>query len=818
MPTRPDRTAPAQVGARRARVEAAFERFARGVIRWRWLAIAATAAATLALGSLLPDLRVDNSDESFLRPDAPARVAYDAFQEQFGREDRLMVLFEPPKVFDLEFLALVREIHRAIERDAPYVTEVTSLINARNTRGEGDRLVVEDLTEDWPHDQADLDAMRARVFSNPLLVNTLVSRSERVTVIAIEPFTYTAKTPEIDVLAGFDDAGAESTHERPDYLLPEEQNELIDAVEAILAPFQARYGDRIPMTVTGGMVIDKNMNAIMTSDMTTTAPLTLALMLGILWLLFRSVAGALLPLVVVLGSVIAAVGAMVLLDIPFSITLNILPPLLITVGICDAIHILTIVFQRLGQGDTRDDAIAFAVGHSGLAVVMTSLTTAAGLASFSTAEFAAVGDLGLIAPLGVLAAMVYSLVLLPALLAVTPLRSRRTGPGRVERFALERILAPLARAATSHPGAVLAGTAVAVAIATTGVAQLRFSHDGIRWFPEDDPVRVSAELLDDEFEGTATLEAVIDTGTENGLHDPALLARMEAAMRFSEGLRVGEHRVAQATSIVDVVKEINRALNGDAEAAHVVPPDRRLVAQELLLFENSGSDDLEDVTDSLFSLGRLSVRTPWVDAMVYPDFVDEVEAGFAAIFGGAARVEITGGARIFSALFKAVNSSLTRSYVIALVVITPLLVLLVGNLKRGLLAMVPNLIPVYFTLALMGWLDIPLDASTLLIGGVVLGVAVDDTIHFMHKFNRYEHESGDAVLAVRQTLATTGAALLFTSLVLFFGFGVFATTYLVNTQWFGMLAAFATVVAFLADVLIASALMVWIAPRAEPAA
>ena len=290
-------------------------------------------------------------------------------------------------------------------------------------------------------------------------------------------------------------------------------------------------------------------------------------------------------------------------------------------------------------------------------------------------------------------------------------------------------------------------------------------------------------------------------------------------MRYSETLPVGDgERVSQATSIVDVVKEIHQALNANAPEAYVLPDDRQLIAQELLLFENSGTDDLEDVTDSLFETARLSVRTPWVDAIVYPDFVEVVREEFARILGPDLPFELTGGATIFSSLFKAVSVSMSRSYVMALAIITPLLVLLVGSLSRGLLAMVPNLIPIYLTLALMGWLDIPLDMSTLLIGGIVLGVAVDDTIHFMHKFNRYYQDCGDPAEAVRRTLETTGTALLFTSIVLCTGFAVFTTTHMVNTTWFGLLTAFATAVAFLADVVVAPALMMLVSPKRAPEA
>ncbi len=160
--------------------------------------------------------------------------------------------------------------------------------------------------------------------------------------------------------------------------------------------------------------------------------------------------------------------------------------------------------------------------------------------------------------------------------------------------------------------------------------------------------------------------------------------------------------------------------------------------------------------------------------------------------------------------------SLSRSYLFALLVITPVMILLIGNIRRGLLAMIPNLIPVYLVLCLMGALDIPLDASTLLIGAIIIGLAVDDTIHFMHKFNRYYEDCGDARQAVRETLTTTGAALLFTSLVLTLGFSVFLGGYMRNGVWFGLLSCSGAIVAFAADILVAPALMVLATRHTSP--
>jgi predicted RND superfamily exporter protein len=512
-------------------------------------------------------------------------------------------------------------------------------------------------------------------------------------------------------------------------------------------------------------------------------------------------------------------GFMVWLDIPFSITLNLLPAFLLVVGLCDAVHILAIVYRRLAAGDSREDSIVFALTHSGLAVVMTSVTTAAGLASFSLAALAPIAQLGILAPAGVMLAMVYSLALLPALLAVSPLKQVTAREGLAGRGIFDRFLARMGDASTRHPVRVVAGTAVIIVAALPGLMQVYFSHDAIRWFPKDDPIRIAEEIFDSQFKGASSLEVLVHTQGENGLHEPDTLQRIERAMRHSETLEVAGRPVGKVVSIVDIVKETHQALNENRPEYYVLPEDRELIAQEMLLFENSGTDDLEEVTDTRFQTARVTVRTPWVDALLYPDFIDEIRSSYREILGEDLTFELTGGTVVFTRVFEAVIYSMARSYMFALGVITPLMILLIGSLRRGLVAMIPNLIPIYLVLAFMGYADVPLDAGTLLIGGVIIGLAVDDTIHFMHRFGRYYDERGDVYYAVHETLATTGTALLFTSIVLASGFAVFLMSYMQNSFWFGALCLLGTVVAFVADIVLAPALMVLVTRRepAEPA-
>jgi hypothetical protein len=791
----------------RGRIETAFASYGRWVIRWRWAAILSCLALSFVLISGLRHFRIDNSDEAFLPRNDPERVRYEAFQRQYGTDDSILVIVRPPEIFDLEFLGRLRAFHDEIEARVPYLEEITSLLNARNTYGRSDELVVEDLVETWPETEADLAALRERVFSNPLLVDNVVSGSGAYTALRLQPFTYSMTGPQVDALAGFGDASGSGAEPIP--LTEAEGREMVEVLYAIR---DAHRSPEFQIYVIGGPAMEHAMAHIMQDDVTAFMLLSNGVIAGLLILLFRRVSGVVLPVAVVVLAMLSSMGAMSWVDIPFSVTLNMIPAFLIVVGVCDSIHILVMVYRQLDAGLPRDEAIVHALRHSGLAVIMTSVTTAAGLMSFSVAKLEPVAQLGMVAPFGVMLAMVYSLLLLPALLAVFPLRARRGGRD-VGIRTVGAVLARIGDTITAHPGRVIAAWGIVAVVAIPGIQLAHFSHDGMKWFPKEDPIRQASDVIDDEFGGAGGMEVIVHTAGENGLYDPGLMRRIEQAMRHAETLVVDGRKISQATSLVDLVKETHQALNENRPEFYRLPEDRELLAQELLLFENSGSDDLEELTDSQFSQARISLRMHWVDALKMPPFLEQLEPQVREILGPDVEIELTGGGVMFTRIFENVIVTLARSYVLALLTITPIMILLIGSVKRGLVAMIPNLIPVYLVIALMGFCDIPLDMTTLLIGGVVIGLAVDDTIHFMHKFIRYYEDSGDPAAAVHQTLVTTGSALLFTSLVLGLGFAVFMAAYMVNIMWFGLLSSFAVAVAFLADVTLGPALMMLAIPK-----
>jgi hypothetical protein len=196
----PDGSAPMK-----ARVEDGFRRWGRFVYRNRWAVLVASLAVSAALMSFAPGLRVDNSSKSMLRPGDPARQQYDAFLEEFGQDHLVVILVQTPSLFRMDFLERLRALHRDLEESVPYVNEVTSLRNARLTRGEGDELIVEDLLEEWPASPADLALFERRVRESPYYRDLLVDRDFEVTALLLEPLVYSQQGVEDQALAGFDE-------------------------------------------------------------------------------------------------------------------------------------------------------------------------------------------------------------------------------------------------------------------------------------------------------------------------------------------------------------------------------------------------------------------------------------------------------------------------------------------------------------------------------------------------------------------------------------------------------------------------------------
>lgn len=817
----------------RLSIERWFESLARFLIRFRWVVLVLIAALVAGLGTGIPKLTLDTSSEGFLHPDDPVLAEYEKFKDQFGRDDMIIIAVEPDNVFSFKTLKRVKALHDELEDKVPHLNDIISMVNARNTVGRGDRLIVDDLLADWPRTEADLAALKERVMANRIYRNRLINDQATMTAIVLEIDAYSSLGTDPGIKAGFtgdktEGQGAEALSgfeddpqkpvgeapAKPVFLTDEENRAVVREVNRIVAAHQA---DGFKLHLAGSPVVSESIKLSMMHDMGLFMRLAVAIIGITLFFMFRRITGVVLPLLIVLLALVSTLGLMGYLGVPFKTPTMILPSFILAVGVGAAVHILALFYQALQRTGDKNGAIAEALGHSGLAVVMTSLTTAVGMASFTAAEVAPIADLGLFASAGIIIALVYTIVLLPILLALVRINPKAAHKRAAHPAVFDSLLDWVTDFSTRRAKAVTIVSLVLIGLALVGVSQLYFRHDVLKWLPEKLPARLATVEIDREMRGSVAIEMILDTGRENGLHRRETLVKLDRLARKMEKVDRGELFVGKVTSVADMLMEINQALNENRPEAYVIPENEKLIPQEFLLFENSGSDDLELVVDSRFQLARFTVKVPWMDTIYYVPFLNELEDMFRAEFGAEVKLTSTGMMTLWGRTVYAAISSMAKSYITALIVISLMMILLIGSFKVGLVAMIPNLAPIILTLGLMGLADFPFDMFTMLVGPIAIGLAVDDTVHFMHNFRRYHYQTGDVVESVRSTLHTAGRAMLVTSVVLSLGFFIFMAADMRNVYYFGLLTGLTVILALLADFFLAPALMKLIHREPDPA-
>lgn len=780
--------------------------------------IATISLVIVALATQLPKIELETSTEAFLHEDDPARVAYNKFRYQYGRDDKILLLIETPDgVFSLKHLNQLKALHEALEKNISRIEEVESLINARSTRGVGDVLVVGDFLEHWPETEAEVAKLKQQALANPLYTNLFISTDARYTAIMLQTEVF-ANTENVDSMAiadyGFDDGTIDTSppaKRQPMFLSGEENAVIVSEVVALTESFQQ---EDFKIHLLGPPYMSKLVMDTMRVDMAKYTSASILIIAALLALLYRRWSMTLLPLAVSLLAMQCTMAVMAMMGMKLSNSIQIMPSFLIAVGVGNSVHLFTVFYQSLDRGVSKRDALGHALQHTGLAIVMTSLTTAGGLVSFTVSEVKVIADFGAITPIGVMVTLFFSIMFLPALIAICPLKPNEKNDqadSLAGKNRIRDIVVTLGDYSGKHPFNVLIMWMLLLLVGLYLAVQVRFSHNPVEWFPHDHAFYHAIQKVDKHYGGGTSLEVLINSGRVDGFKDPEMLKKLDAIHVFMSEFKFQlPDKVAtinKTTSLVDINKELHQALNKNDPAFYHIPDDKALVAQELLLFENSGADDLENLVDSRFQIARLTLKKPSVDSVYYPAMEDQLRMGMENILQGSATVEFTGVFAMMGRVLHNLTFSMANSYILSFILITPLMILLIGSFKMGLISMIPNLTPIVITIGMMTVFDMPMDISTLLVGSIALGLAVDDTIHFMHNYQRFYARHGDNALAIRETMSTSGQAMFFTSIAMTFAFLVYALSTMSNLINFGFLASFCVVMAFLADVTLSPALV-----------
>ncbi|VAW47547.1 hypothetical protein MNBD_GAMMA04-1491 [hydrothermal vent metagenome] len=834
-------------------IEAQLGRLGGVIARYPMYFIVVTFLVVALIASNLPKITVDTSTEGFLHETSASRIAYDAFRNQFGRDEKIVVAIQTDDVFKLDTLVKIKQLHDELAQKVPYLFDISSIINARSTLGKGDDLLVDDLLKRWPETQDEAEKIRHLAMSNPMLENIILSKDGRFTVIVLESNTYSELKEEgeqgelslpkrgdsgvedlvseadvlADELSGFDDASftdleadvQKNEDKQRLFITDKENSEMVKVVSEIVAQYQS---DDFTLYVAGSPSVTAFLKKSMMGDMQKFVLMILLATAVLLALLFRRLSGVFLPLLAVGLAVISTMGLMALNGTPIKVMTQVLPSFLLAVGVGASIHVLAIFYKKFDETGDKAGAIRYTLSHSGLAIIMTSLTTAAGMASFIPSDVAPVADLGLFSAVGVMISLLFTLVLLPALLMVFKLKQRPVDLDQEHHDWLDQFLKVVAHFSQNHAKKIVVVSLLFMAVAIGFASKITYSHNPLLWLPPTHETRIATEVIDHEMRGSISIELIVDTGVENGLYDVSVLQALEKITTELNVIETEDYFVGKAVSVVDVIKEIHQALNQNNPEFYALPTDSDLISQEILLFENSGSEDLEDFVDTLFSKARITVKVPWIDAFKYHSLLEHTAQLLEKELGDNSHVNpniretltvtTTGMIPLLAETSAAAIQSSGVSYLIAFFIIALMLIALLSSVKLGLLSMIPNLLPIFFVLAIMVLFTFPLDLFTMLIGVIVMGIAVDDIVHFMHNFRRYHLQGMKTRDAVEQTLTSTGRAMMMTTVVLFIGFMLYLFSSMENLFLFGLLTALAFVMALLAVFLLAPALMALVYP------
>ena len=368
---------------------------------------------------------------------------------------------------------------------------------------------------------------------------------------------------------------------------------------------------------------------------------------------------------------------------------------------------------------------------------------------------------------------------------------------------LDHAIASFGGFTTRFAKSISAATVVLIGLSLWGASHINIESNFMESFKKDSEIRMSATHIDSTLGGTASLQAMIDTGKEGGAKEPAFLRKLEAF----ENYLLTFDGVIKSVSLTSLVKELNQVMMDGDESEYRIPDSRNIIAQELMLYENSDPDGLFKLVTDDYQIVRMDVKTTSGGTNRATQMMLEAETEFNKIFGDEATLQYSGISHLFVRMTENLSRGQIYSYGAAFLMVFFMMIAVLKSLRLGLLSMIPNLLPIIVTLGLMGALQINLDFITLLIACIAIGIAVDDTIHFLVRFKREFEKHGTYEMASRKTLQSSGRAMLFTTLILCGGFLMFLPSKMVSIALFGGLVAFTVFMALVADFVIMPAIL-----------
>jgi hypothetical protein len=750
----------------------------RWIVRRPLAAVLLLLALAAACAAGLPRLRFSNDIEVFFGKDDPKLADLRDLEDAFGDSQSILFVVAPDdgNVFTPAALALLADLTGRAWK-LPYARRVDSIVNFQHTYALGDDLVVEDLVGD-PNglDAEGIARVREIALGEPLLVNRLISPGGHVAGVNVP---------------------LQLPNERPLEETPEAASAARELARRVMADHPG-----VQVKLSGLILMNTAVAEVGAGDIARLMPIMLGVILVLLGVLLRSAWATLATLVVILLSIVVALGLTGWLGVQLSPPVVSAANMIMTLAIADCVHILTTFFGFARQGRPKREAVLETMRLNWRAVAVTSFTTVVGFLTMNTSESPPFRDLGNIVAIGVFAAWVFAAYLLPPLILLLPMRPRATrgegtGPGALAGLG-ESVIA-------RRTPVLIVATVIAVGLALF-IPRNQLDDEFLKYFDTSVKFRQEADFAIENLTGLEYIEYKFSAGEADGISDPDYLHALD---RFAAWYRE-QPKVRHVAAYTDVVKRLNRNLHDDDPAFYRVPDDRGSAAQYLLLYEMSLPFGL-DLTDQISIDRSATLLRVSLDSITSNEMMELERRGQEWLDANAPRYRhnpAAGQSLIFAHIGRRNIVSLLQSSVAALFVISLLLIFMFRSLKFGLLSLIPNLAPAAMAYGLWGIFVGRVGLALSVVVGMTLGIVVDDTIHFFNKYLHARRQEGRTPEdAVRYAFRETGAAMCITSGILIAGFCILMASDFELNSGMGLLSAITIGIALLADLFMTPAIL-----------
>ncbi len=740
--------------------------------KFRWLIAIGVPLIVLALASNLKHLQMNGSYRIWFGEESKTLKDYDNFRTTFGNDDALIISFQDKEgIFTQKALQSIDNITQALWK-MKYVARVDSITNYQYVHAnpdEPDDIVVEDFIQNISKATSNYLVNRKEIAINdPLVVDGFISRDGTTTMISARLI------PKVN-----DDS--------------DKSLEIMNLVNTILAPERERTGYHY--WLNGGPPLNKAFVTIGINDATTFTPLILIASMILLFLLFRRAGGALIPIGVVLFTFLTVLSVQVLLGYKLNNFTANLPVFVVAIGIADAVHIYSIWLMQRREGDKNTQAVLHSLEKNFLPIFLTSLTTAIGFATLTISKVIPVLTLGIATASGAILAFIISIIWMPSVLLILNREVKVT----VNSKEKSKKSLGYGRFIVTHDKRIVIVTTLIFAVLAMGLFFVKVDSNTIRYFDKSVEIRKSTEFLMENLTGPMAYEIVVDSGHKEGIKEPKFMQTVEL---FCKEFQATFPEVRHMSSLMDTVKRFNKVVNHTDE----IPDNRNLIAQYLLLYSLSLPQGMEinDKMDIYEQKLRVTGQIDIVDTSKDLEMIEYIGEWWDKT---PYKATVEGQTAMFAYMQSDVTDTLIYSLSLAIFLVSLIMLMIFKRFKILWVFILPNILPVILVVGLMGWIGISIDIGVAIAGAIIIGVAVDDTIHFLVKYFDARKRGLSMQDTFDEVLRYAGKAILFTTIILSVAFSLFAFSTFTPNQNFGIVTAFALIVALVVDLLLLPALL-----------